>query len=151
MVEMSQLWALKRLNWLRCCMGCGLGWTKGITNYEPRGEVLLHCKLQYTQTRRWAVEKRQIRSTYGLEWRLGWAQETTLGAGPDLPKAGGNFECCSPWKMHCNCQGTENGYINYTTYSVWPQQYMGVARSHIHICIYMKNQSETTNCATPSM
>jgi len=32
------------------------------------------------------------------------------------------------------------------TDSVWPQQYTGVVRSQIHICIYAKKQRETTNC-----
>jgi len=83
----------------------------------------------------------------------GWSQGTMYHVGAPIPPG---VLAIPPSKMHCSSESAENGYKNYTIYmptdSVWPQQYTGVARSHIqHICIYAKKQLETTNCANRRM
>jgi len=62
----------------------------------------------------------------------------------------GQFEGCSPLsppsKMNCNSESAENGHVNcimsIPADSVWSQQYTGVVRLQVHICIYVKKQFE---------
>jgi len=74
-------------------------------------------------------------------------RDYVLGGSPDPASGKGNLGVVLPaLKMNCNSESAENGYVNciisIPADSVWSQQYTGVVRLQVHICIYVKKQFE---------
>jgi len=86
---------------------------------------------------------------FGLWTRVG-QRDYVLGGSPDPASGKGSLRVVlpspPPSKMNCNSESAENGHVNcimsIPADSVWSQQYTGVVRLQVHICIYVKKQFE---------